>query len=63
MYMGNMSYISGFMIKDIPIQGIELVFIVFPSLLAKMAFGNLWCIVFFSMLLRKLSKEKKSNIK
>lgn len=49
-YLGNMSYVSGIALDQIPMKGTALVFIVFPSILSKLPLSNFWSVLFFLIL-------------
>lgn len=41
-FIGHASHVTGIDIKDFPIDGIDLSFVFYPSLLATMPYANLW---------------------
>ena len=50
-FIGHASFMSGISIKEFPIDGIDLSFVFYPSLLATMPLANMWAILFFFMLM------------
>lgn len=50
-YIGQASLESGVEIKDLPIDGLELSFVFYPSFLATMPYAQVWSLMFFLMLI------------
>lgn len=50
-YLGHISVTSNIPIDLIPIQGPELAFVLYPAVLSKMYFSNLWAILFFTVMI------------
>jgi SNF family Na+-dependent transporter len=50
-YIGYISYKTGIKIEDMPIEGLELSFVVYPALLTTLPFAQFWSVLFFLMLI------------
>lgn len=50
-YIGYISHKTGIPIEEMPIQGLELSFVVYPALLATLPFAQFWSALFFLMLI------------
>lgn len=50
-YIGYISHKTGIPIKDMPVGGMELSFVVYPALLSTLPFAQFWSILFFLMLI------------
>jgi SNF family Na+-dependent transporter len=49
-FIGYASYNTGVPIEDMPIQGMELTFVVYPALINTLPYPQFWSILFFMML-------------
>jgi len=49
-FVGYASYNSGIPISEMPVQGIELTFVVYPALINTLPFPQFWSVLFFTML-------------
>ena len=50
-YMGHISFTSNIPIDQIPLSGPDLTFVLYPAVLSKMYFSNLWAILFFFVMI------------
>lgn len=50
-FLGHISYEMGLKVEDVPLEGITLAFVAYPSLLTQLPGSNLWAIMFFLMLI------------
>lgn len=49
-FIGHASLETGVAIKDMPLKGMSLAFVVYPTLLSTLPFAQFWSILFFFML-------------
>lgn len=49
-FVGYASHETGIPIEDMPVGGMELIFVVYPALLTTLPFPQIWSILFFTML-------------
>jgi len=49
-YMGHMANVAGISMRELPLQGPELVFVAYPAALTLMPGAPIWAILFFLML-------------
>jgi len=49
-FLGHISFEMGLKVEDVPLEGITLAFVAYPSLLTQLPGSNLWAILFFLML-------------
>lgn len=50
-YLGHFSHVIGVPIEKLPLTGIDLAFITYPSVLCTLPYANFWSILFFFMLI------------
>jgi SNF family Na+-dependent transporter len=50
-FIGYISHKTGVSIEDMPIEGMELSFVIYPALLTTLPFANFWSVMFFLMLI------------
>ncbi|CAD8144099.1 unnamed protein product [Paramecium pentaurelia] len=50
-YIGHVSFKYNVSIQQLPLSGPDLAFVLYPAILAQMPMPNLWCILFFLVLL------------
>lgn len=48
--LGHMAHEKGIDIESLPLEGPDLVFVVYPAILTQLPGSNLWAIAFFAML-------------
>lgn len=50
-FLGHFSYLVNIPIEQLPLSGVDLAFITYPSALCTLSFSNFWSILFFLMLM------------
>jgi len=50
-FLGHLSYLTNTPIEELPLSGIDLAFITYPSVISLLPWPNVWAVVFFIMLI------------